>query len=217
MSDFWQKLIMSLGGQAALFGLIIYLGKIHLERIGRNEQAAVDERLKRLEQDHEKRLTKGEHFHQISQQTNQNLFDIKIDAAKELSKLVANFEELIILNEDYPGSFKSTFFVRYLKICDYIRQKNLFFSSNLVRTNLKLYIGMREELQQYYIEKNSDRYDYANEDTSYQFAVDIKENQKFDEIYEKYEEDILHLIQIANAELELITDVINISLNTQAS
>lgn len=214
MSNFWQELIMSLGGQAALFGLIIYLGKIHLERIGRNEQAAIDERLKLLEQDHEERLTKGEHFHQISQQTYQNLFDKKISAAKELSDLVANFEEFIILSEDYPGSFKSTFFVRYLKICEYIRQNNLFFSSILVRTNLKLYISMREELQQYYIDKNSDRYDYA-EDRTYEFTIEIKENQKFDELYDKYEHDITQLVVIANAELELITDVINISLNTQ--
>ncbi len=197
--------------------LIIYLGKINLERIGRNEQAAIDERLKRLEQDHEKLLTKDEHFHQISQQTYQNLFDIKIDAAKELSKLVANFEELIILDENYPESFESTIFVRYLKICQHIRQNNLFFSAILVRTNLKLYIDMREELQQYYVDKNSDRYDYAHEDRSYQFAVDIRENQKFNQLYEKYEEGISQLIRIANNELELITNVINISLNTQAS
>lgn len=69
MSSFWQELIINLGGNAVLGGLIIYLSKIYLERIGRKEQAAIDERLKRLEQDHEKLLTKNEHFHQILQQT----------------------------------------------------------------------------------------------------------------------------------------------------
>ena len=94
MSSFWQELIINWGGNAVLGGLIIYLGKIYLERIGRNEQAAIDERLKRLEQDHEKLLTKDEHFHQISQQTYQKLFDRKIAVYDELLSLTITFEKL---------------------------------------------------------------------------------------------------------------------------
>ena len=94
MSNFWQELIINLGGNAVLGGLIIYLGKIYLERIGRKEQAAIDERLKRLEQDHEKLLTKNEHFHQISQQTYQKLFDRKIAVYDELLSLTITFEKL---------------------------------------------------------------------------------------------------------------------------
>lgn len=94
MSNFWQELIISLSGNALLGGLIIYLGKIYLERIGRNEQATIDERLKNLEQDHEKRLTEGEHFHQISQQTYQKLFDRKIAVYDVLLSLTITFEKL---------------------------------------------------------------------------------------------------------------------------
>lgn len=93
MSNFWQELIINLGGNAVLGGLIIYLGKIYLERIGRNEQSAIDERLKRLEQDHEKLLTKDEHFHQISQQTYQKMFDKKVDTYNKLLNISMKFRE----------------------------------------------------------------------------------------------------------------------------
>ena len=210
MSNFWQELIINLGGNAVLGGLIIYLGKIYLARIGRNEQAAIDERLKRLEQDHEKLTAKSEHFHQISQQTYQKLFDDKINAAKELSVLVADFEECIFLSDNFPGSFESTFFSRYLKVCEFTRRNNLFFSPDLVRTNHELYIKMRKELQQYYMDKNCN---YI-EDRESAFYMEIIEVKKFDKLYDKYKVDITKLIKIANSELEQIASVIDISLNT---
>lgn len=210
MNDFWPELIISWGGNAVLVGLVAYIGKIYLERIGREEQAVIDERLKHLEQDHENLLTKREHFHQISQQTYQKLFDDKINAAKELSALVANFEEYILLSEDYPGSFKSTFFSRYLKVCEFTRKNNLFFSSDLVRTNHELHIKMREELQQYYMDKNYDH----NEDWQDELHMEIIEVRKFDDLYDKYKFNIIQLIKIANSELEQIANVIDISLNT---
>lgn len=91
MSNFWQELIISLSGNALLGGLIIYLGKSYLERLGRNEQATIDERLKNFEQSHEKRLTEGEHFHQISQESYQRLFDRKIKVYDSLSILSLKF------------------------------------------------------------------------------------------------------------------------------
>ena len=94
MMEFWQQLIISWGGNAILGGLVIYLGKIYLERIGRNEQASIDERLKSLEQDHEKMLAKEEHFHQISQQTYQKIFDRKISVYDELLSLTMSFEKI---------------------------------------------------------------------------------------------------------------------------
>ena len=94
MSDFWQELIISWGGNVVLVGFIAYIGKIYLERTGREEQAVIDERLKRLEQDHEKLLTEGERFHQISQQTYQKLFDRKIAVYDELLSLTITFEKL---------------------------------------------------------------------------------------------------------------------------
>lgn len=93
MSNFWQELIINWGGNAVLGGLIVYLGKIYLERIGRNEQAIIDERIKKLEQNHEKSLAEGEYFHQISQQTYQKLFDEKVDIYNKLLNLSMNFRE----------------------------------------------------------------------------------------------------------------------------
>lgn len=87
MSNFWQELIISWGSNAILVGLIAYVGKIYLERIGRNEQAAIDERLKRLEQDHEKLLTKDEYFHQVTLDTYQEIFKKKIKVYYELTRL----------------------------------------------------------------------------------------------------------------------------------
>lgn len=94
MSSFWQELFISWGGNAVLVGLIAYIGKIYFERIGRKEQASIDERLKRLEQDHEKILNKDEHFHQISQQTYQALFERKIKVYDKLLNLTIVFEKL---------------------------------------------------------------------------------------------------------------------------
>lgn len=93
MIEFWQALIISVGSNAVLCSLIIYLGKIYLERVKRNEQATIDtiardqqaeldKRLKFLEQDHEKILTYSEHFHQVSQKTYQKLFDEKLSCIK---------------------------------------------------------------------------------------------------------------------------------------
>lgn len=105
MSEFLQQLLVNIGGNAILAGLVVYLGRIYLERIGRNEQAAIDERLKKLEQEHESLIVKGEHFHQISQATYQKLFDKKIDTYSEAWKICTNLENYV---EQYNYSFKTT-------------------------------------------------------------------------------------------------------------
>ncbi|MCH1783314.1 hypothetical protein [Psychrobacter glaciei] len=87
MSDFWQELIISWGGNAILVGLIAYIGKIYLERISREEQAAIDERIKRLEQDHEKLVNRDEYFHQVTAETYQEILKKKIRVYDELTRL----------------------------------------------------------------------------------------------------------------------------------
>lgn len=100
MSIFWQELIINWGGNAVLGSLIIYLGKIYLERISRNEQGTIDERLKTLEQDHEKLLTKNEHFHQISQESYQKIFDRKIEVYDNLSVFSLKFNSYTLTSKE---------------------------------------------------------------------------------------------------------------------
>lgn len=100
MSAFWQELIINLGGNAVLGGLIIYIGKFYLEKVGRNEQAAIDERLKTLEQHHEKLSAKNEHFHQISQESYQKLFDRKIKVYDSLSVLSLKFNSYSLTSKE---------------------------------------------------------------------------------------------------------------------
>ena len=69
---------------------------------------------------------------------------------------------------------------------------------------------MREELQQYYMDKNYDH----NEDWQDELHMEIIEVRKFDDLYDKYKFNIIQLIKIANSELEQIASVIDISLNT---
>lgn len=103
MSEFWQELIINWGGNAVLGALVVYLGKIYLERTNRNEQATIDtvardqqakidERLKHIEQYQENRLTRNDYFHQISQQTYQKLFDKKVEVYSDLFTLVIEIE-----------------------------------------------------------------------------------------------------------------------------
>lgn len=104
--SFWAELFVNLAGNAVLGSLLVYLGKIYLDRINRNEQAVIDEkaradqavineqaradqarldeRMKDIEQKYEQLKIKDEHFHQISQQSYQKLFDKKVEVYSQL-------------------------------------------------------------------------------------------------------------------------------------
>ncbi|WP_413189951.1 hypothetical protein [Psychrobacter sp. AT9] len=154
MSGFWQELIINWGGNAVLGGLIIYLGKIYLERIGRNEQAAIDERLKKLEQDHENLLTKRDHFHQISQQTYQKLFEHKIEVYHHLNNLVSSYQ-----SQDYTDysqgfdndSIKYKSISSFIEISEYITSNSTYITPNLYSNNsewFNLYLEGKAEVSQ---------------------------------------------------------------------
>ncbi|WP_201616544.1 hypothetical protein [Psychrobacter urativorans] len=136
MSEFWQELIISWGGNAILGGLIIYLGMIYLERIGRNEQAAIDERLKSLEQNHEKLLTKDEHFHQISQEAYTNFFTAKMGAHIELANL--KYDYILAIDEFLPDPLNESENINVtqvkliLEIRDHIRRNRIYWSDGFL-------------------------------------------------------------------------------------
>lgn len=144
MNDFWQELIISWGGNAVLVGLVAYIGKIYLERIGREEQAVIDERLKHLEQDHEKILNKDEHFHQVTLDTYQEIFKKKIEVYDELTRLKSlyiNHNSIVISlrnnkdfrNEQYYDSSKGIeCYSLLLEMYAYTIKNQLYISTKLL-------------------------------------------------------------------------------------
>lgn len=114
MTDLTISFFTSLIGGGAGIGVVVFalskwLGSVWKEHIGRLEDARItietlqkqatidtiarehtanlEERLKLIEQNHERSSTKEEHFHQISQETYQKLFDRKISVYDELMNL----------------------------------------------------------------------------------------------------------------------------------
>lgn len=144
MNDFWQELIISWGGNAVLVGLVAYIGKIYFERIGREEQAVIDERLKHLEQDHEKILNKDEHFHQVTLDTYQEIFKKKIEVYDELTRLKSlyiNHNSIVISlrnnkdfrNEQYYDSSKGIeCYSLLLEMYAYTIKNQLYISTKLL-------------------------------------------------------------------------------------
>jgi len=144
MNDFWQELIISWGGNAVLVGLVAYIGKIYLDRIGREEQAVIDERLKHLEQDHEKILNKDEHFHQVTLDTYQEIFKKKIEVYDELTRLKSlyiNHNSIVISlrnnkdfrNEQYYDSSKGIeCYSLLLEMYAYTIKNQLYISTKLL-------------------------------------------------------------------------------------
>ena len=162
MSNFWQELIINLGGNAVLGGLIIYLGKIYLERIGRNEQAAIDERLKWLEQDHEKLINRDEYFHQVTLDTYQEIFKKKIRVYDELTRLKSlyiNHTSIITAlrnnkdfqNEKYYDSSKGIeCYSLLLEMYAYTIKNQLYISTQLLE-NFNEWMKKKNDLHAQYI------------------------------------------------------------------
>lgn len=137
-------MFISWGGNAVLVGLIAYIGKIYFERIGRKEQASIDERLKRLEQDHEKILNKDEHFHQVTLDTYQEIFKKKIEVYDELTRLKSlyiNHNSIVISlrnnkdfrNEQYYDSSKGIeCYSLLLEMYAYTIKNQLYISTKLL-------------------------------------------------------------------------------------
>ena len=161
MSEFWQELIINWGGNAVLAGLVIYLGKIYLERTNRNEQATIDtvardqqaeldKRLKSLEQDHEKILTYSEHFHQVSQKTYQKLFDEKIVLYQTLIGLKNSYLEKIIndpvdIHNLGIDDRESRYLKKFQEIIKTINNQPLYVSSDLFKKTNRFIEATAEE------------------------------------------------------------------------
>ena len=201
MSDFWQELIISWGGNVVLVGFIAYIGKIYLERTGREEQAVIDERLKRLEQDHERLLTKDEHFHQISQQTYQKLFEHKIEVYNHLSNLVSSYHLLDCT--DYSQGFdnnsiKYNLVSSFIEISKYISSNSTYVTPNLYKKNsewFNLYIESKAKVNQriFVLNKSHNHSQQRNNQIN---AIDLQEKSITlqESIYGKLYEDSSNIV-----------------------
>lgn len=162
MNSFWQELIISLGSNAILGGLIIYLGKIHIERVGRNEQSAIDERLKNLEQKHETLLTKDEYFHQVTLDTYQEIFKKKIKVYYELARLkslyISNTSIIVALRNNKDFSDKEYYdsnkgiecYSLLLEMYVYTLKNQLYVSAQLLE-NFSNWMNKKNDLHAKYI------------------------------------------------------------------
>lgn len=131
--EFWEQWLAAitasgLGLGTVVMGLSAWLGNVWSKRIetattlkndlerlkeesvvdkqARHDQAQLDERMKEIEQKYKELNTKGEYFHQISQQTYQKLFERKMVAYEKfllkcykLQKDIENYE-LFITNRE---------------------------------------------------------------------------------------------------------------------
>ena len=227
--------ISLIGGGAGIsvvvFALSKWLGSVWKERIGRledakvaietlQEQASIDtvardhaagleERLKLLEQDYDRRSTKDEHFHQISQETYQTLFNRKLNLTEELADLVWEYDEEIPISIEMPDSHESVFFQRYLKINQHIRKNSLFFSPDLVQTNLELHKKIRPLLEEYYLNRQIDMDNEPLHDIAFDYRMHKAKDEKFKFLFNQFQDIVENLLEMSNKEIIAITMAVN--------
>ncbi|SUD91009.1 hypothetical protein [Psychrobacter phenylpyruvicus] len=219
MSDFWQQLLGTLAGNTLLIGLAGFIGKVYIERIARKDQASIDtqarehtteleKRIKLLEQDHEKLLAKNEHFHRISQETYQRLFEMKVKTYKELIGLKLDYETPVaydIYQIDFKGVDNRDFliFKKFQKIISHIDNNALYITPSLL-----------QEVNSFKSEIVNKIYDLEDEiKVNSEFASDQKDIRNL-EIYEAKEYSKIYK-ETKNARLKVIqqidSDILNIS------
>lgn len=223
MTDLAISFFTSLIGGGAGIGVVVFalskwLGSVWKERIGRledaritietlQEQATIDtiarehtadleERLKFIEQSHEKSSAKEEHFHQISQETYQKLFDKKVEIYSEIFTLVSKIEASypyfpldiaekvlsgqVIELQDIVKSAHSEFIYRHYNELISIFDKNLsILSSSLIDS----YFSWRDEikpeldnLNNHTMEIISSMIDVRNNPNNYSDVINSVEN-----------------------------------------
>ena len=149
----------------------VYLGKIYLERTGRNEQAAIDERLKNLEQDHIKLLTKGEQFHQISQKTYEKIFEKKVEVYMKLVSLKQYYlssKEIFNLPDKTMTSHNRDLDA-VLKLKETVEENRFYLSTELIEAYDQWY----EHACKYFISATEDALSASIE------SIDWNEQQRF--------------------------------------
>lgn len=226
-----------IGIGAILFGLSKWLGSVWAERIknveqleheikllkenatvdtiAREQQATIDERLKKVEQEHVILMTKDEHFHQISQETYQNLFARKLTIYEDVANLLTAYDEFIQPDFQLPDSYESRYFSRFLDINNFIRTNTLFFSSKLVEQNLAIYKNIQSKLQKYEVDRQILIEEAFCYDLEFQIEMENFKVKKFDELYEFIKEDINSLIDTIYSELQSITQAVNFIMDSR--
>lgn len=132
--NLFGAVIVTLGGSSAIvFGLSSWIGKIWATKLMEKDKSKYTKEIETLKNELQTKMTKMEHFHKISEQTYQSLFNAKIATYNDL--LYEKTEYYKIINEDeafemmdYPPEVYYDFFVKIRKIID---ENRLYISNEL--------------------------------------------------------------------------------------
>jgi len=161
--NLFGAVIVTLGGSSAIvFGLSSWIGKIWATKLMEKDKSKYTKEIETLKNELQTKMTKIEHFHKISEQTYQSLFNAKIATYNNL--LYEKTEYYKIINEDeafemmdYPPKVYYKFFIKIRKIID---ENRLYISNELSEKYDKLYYKIapyirKLGLDEYYAEANN--------------------------------------------------------------
>lgn len=161
--NLFGAVIVTLGGSSAIvFGLSAWIGKIWANKLMEKDKTKYTKEIETLKDELQTKMTKMEHFHKISEQTYQTLFNAKIATYNDL--LYEKTEYYKILNEDevfemmdYPPEVYYDFFIKIRKIID---KNRLYISNELSDKYDKLYFKIapyirKLGLDEYHAEANN--------------------------------------------------------------
>ena len=134
LGSVWEKRINQLEG--ARLAIETLREKATIDSVARDHTKELQEQLDLLKQEHEKLLVKDEHFHQISQKTYQDLFELKIETYKELNELKLKYEIPILYDTDqldYKGidNRNLLYFEKFNNIINHVNSKAIYITPNL--------------------------------------------------------------------------------------
>jgi hypothetical protein len=140
--NLFGAVVVSLGGSSIIvFGLSSWIGKVWANKLMEKDKSKYNQEIEKLKNELQTKITKMEHFHQISEQTYQSLFNAKIATYNNL--LYEKTEYYKIINEDeafemmdYPPEVYYDFFKKIRKIID---ENRLYISNELSDKYDKLY------------------------------------------------------------------------------
>jgi len=161
--NLFGAVVVTLGGSSAVvFGLSAWIGKIWANKLMEEDKTRYTKEIETLKNELQTKMTKMEHFHKISEQTYQTLFNAKIATYNDL--LYEKTEYYKILNEDetfemmdYPPEVYYDFFTKIRKIID---ENRLYISNELSDKYDKLYFKIapyirKLGLDEYHAESNN--------------------------------------------------------------
>ena len=194
--NLFGAVVVSLGGSSALvFGLSSFIGKIWANKLMEKDKSKYTQEIEKLKNELQTNITKMEHFHQISEQTYQALFNAKIDTYNKL--LYEKIEYYKIINEDeafeimdYPPEVYYDFFKKIRKIID---ENRLYISNELSNKYDKLYYKIapfirKLDLDEYYADANNVNSKDFQENTYHDMVS--KTSKEMDELLKQIDVDV---------------------------